>query len=103
MAASCNLIRYSVFSENHWNAHLRKRFQATHEEHSQMEAGIMGTISSLRVDRLGWTALFVLFFLIARPLQVTAQLGALPPLPPVTAARAEDGLTAKIGDENLHL
>ena len=63
----------------------------------------MTIISSLRVDRLGWTASFALLCLIARPLQLAAQLGALPPLPPVTAARAGDGLTAKVGDENLHL
>jgi len=78
-------------------------FPATHEGHTQMEAGIMVIISSFRVDRLGWTASFVLFCLMARPSQLTAQLGALPPLPPITAARAGDGLMAKIGDENLHL
>ncbi len=78
-------------------------FPVTHEGHIQMKAGIMVIISSFRVDRLGWTAFFVLFCLIARPSQLTAQLGELPPLPPITATRAGDGLMAKIGDENLHL
>jgi alpha-D-xyloside xylohydrolase len=40
---------------------------------------------------------------MARPSQLTAQLGALPPLPPITVARAGDGLVAKIGEENLHV
>src|SRR5260370_30771502 len=30
-------------------------------------------------------------------------LGKLPPLPSITVARAGDGLTAKIGDESLHI
>jgi len=64
----------------------------------------MMTIRSSRQHRLLATASMALFCLIACPSQLTAQLlGALPPLPPITVAQAGDGLTAKIGDENLHV
>jgi alpha-D-xyloside xylohydrolase len=62
------------------------------------------TAASFPADRLGFAASFVLFCLLAHSARLTAQiLGAVPPPPPITAAQAEDGLTAKIGDETLHV
>jgi alpha-D-xyloside xylohydrolase len=64
----------------------------------------MANIRSFRLHRLVWTASTALLSLIARPSQLAAQLlGALPPLPPITVAQAGDGMTAKIGDESLHV
>jgi hypothetical protein len=54
-------------------------------------------------DRLGFAAFLALLCLFAHRSRLTAQiLGKLPPLPPITVARAGDGLLAKIGDESLH-
>jgi alpha-D-xyloside xylohydrolase len=55
-------------------------------------------------ERLLLGASMALFCLAAYPSQLTAQiLGKLPPLPPITVSRAGDGLTARIGDESLHV
>src|SRR5260370_1109373 len=52
---------------------------------------------------IGFSASLALL-LFAHPSRLTAQiLGKLPPLPPITVARARDGLMARIGDESLHV
>jgi alpha-D-xyloside xylohydrolase len=53
------------------------------------------------VERSG--LVLALFCLTLGSGQVKAQLGAVPPLPPVTVNQVEDGMMAKIGDESLHV
>lgn len=69
-----------------------------------MKARTVDKIGSFADSRPGWAGCLMLLCMIAHPSQLTAQLlGKLPPLPPITVAQAKDGLTAKIGDESLHV
>jgi len=62
------------------------------------------TIALSLAERLLLGASVTLFCLVAYPPQLAAQiLGKLPPLPPIIVTKAGDGLTAKIGDETLHI
>jgi alpha-D-xyloside xylohydrolase len=55
-------------------------------------------------DRFRFAASLALLGLLLHSSQLTAQiLGKLPPLPPITVTRAGDGLTAKFGEESLHV
>jgi len=61
-------------------------------------------VHSPQANRLGFAVSAVLLFFVTPSTPLTAQLlGAIPPLPPVVVTRAEDGLTAKIGDESLRV
>jgi alpha-D-xyloside xylohydrolase len=52
----------------------------------------------------GKSQIFLLFLSAALELQGSAQLSSdLPPQPPITVAATEDGLSAKIGNESLHV
>ena len=62
------------------------------------------TIALSLAERLLLGASVTLFCLVVYPPQLAAQiLGKLPPLPPIIVTKAGDGLTAKIGDETLHI
>ena len=68
------------------------------------KARIIVIARSFQLDRLLWRASTALLCLVAHPSPLSAQLlGALPPLPPITVTQVADGLTAKIGDERLHV
>jgi alpha-D-xyloside xylohydrolase len=46
---------------------------------------------------------FLLILILLHPVLLGAQLGELPPMPPINAANTADGFQAKIGNETLHL
>ena len=69
-----------------------------------MKARTSATRRRLRATWLGFAVPLALSFLVTYSTPLTAQLlGAIPPLPPVVVTRADDGLTAKIGDETLRV
>jgi alpha-D-xyloside xylohydrolase len=60
--------------------------------------------STLVPSRNLWTSLFLsLCWLIWSTQKATAQLWDVPPLPPVKYAQVQDGMTAKIGNESVHI
>src|SRR5438094_9475517 len=61
------------------------------------------TATSPRVCNFGSAAFLVLCSLSGVTTQLDAQLWEVPPLPPVTAVKTADGMTAKVGSETLHV
>src|SRR5690349_7522016 len=49
------------------------------------------------------TIIFALLFILHAAQALRAQLGDVPPHPPVIASPTNDGMTASVGDESLHL
>src|SRR5581483_6656671 len=56
-----------------------------------------------RSSRLAASLILAVFFILDIPSQVAAQLGDVPQHPPVIASPAQDGMTATVGDETIHV
>jgi len=65
---------------------------------------VMRMRSTLLPSSKLWTSLFFgLCCLTWMAKEATAQLWDVPPLPPVKYVRAQDGITATIGNESVHI
>lgn len=79
-----------------------------HFEFVTVSAAVVRTFDRMRLNLLPssgfWTSLFLgLCGLTGTATQATAQLWDVPPLPPVKYAQARDGMTARIGNERVHI